>query len=172
MILIYMKKLTSIIFIFFLFLFSLPSWSEMLNDLVYHNGLFYKKISDDPFIVSDIPFSGEITGKSNGSFVNGQQEGYWVYYYNNGNLFKRGSYKNGILHGFWEDFSDSGSLLNVGNYENGEYEGAWKRYYRNGQLWEEGIYLKGKKDGTWEHYYKDGTPMKTVTWKEGVKQND
>ena len=168
-----MKKL-SFILIFFLSFLSLPSWSDNLtmDNLVFHKGFYYKKISDDPFFVSDIPFSGEIIGKSKGSFVEGQQEGLWVYYYNNGNLMKQGSYKNGILHGFWEDFTDSGILLNTGNYENGECEGPWKRYYRNGQLMSEGIYLNGKKDGIWEHYYKDGTPMKTVTWKEGVKQND
>ena len=84
-----------------------------MDNLVFHKGFYYKKISDDPFFVSDIPFSGEIIGKSKGSFVEGQQEGPWVYYYNNGNLMKQGSYKNGILHGFWEDFTDSGLLLRI-----------------------------------------------------------
>ena len=143
----------------------------ILNDLVFYKGLYYKKISEDPFVVSDIPFAGEIMGNSNGSFINGKQEGLWVYYYDNGNLLKRGFYKNGVLHGLWEDFNENGTILNVGNYVNGKWDGLWKRFYRNGQLQEKGMYIKDKKDGVWEHYYKDGTPMKTVTWKNGVRQN-
>ena len=86
-------------------------------------------------------------------------------------MWRRGSFKNGVLHGFWEDFNENGTLLNVGNYMNGKWDGLWKRFYRNGQLQEKGMYIKDKKDGVWEHYYKDGTPMKTVTWKNGVRQN-
>ena len=69
-----------------------------------------------------------------------------------------------------EDFNENGSLLNFGNYENGKQDGPWKRFYRDGQLQEKGVYIKDKKDRVWEHYYSDGTPMKTVTWKNGVKQ--
>ena len=155
-------------------LVSFPSWGETIDDLVFYKGLYYKKISEDPFVVSDIPFTGEIMGNSNGSFINGEQEGLWVYYYGNGNLFKRGYYENGILHGFWEDFSENGTLLNVGNYVNGKWDGLWKRFYRNGQLQEKGLYIKDKKDGVWESFYEDGTVNKEKTgiYKNGVKVSD
>ena len=187
-----MKKLFFITSI--LSLFTVSSWSETLSieDLFYNvvssKELYYKKSSR-------LLFTGEISGSWNGKFKKGKKEGLFTIYYDNGilhskeyfkngerngliehynskgKLWRRGSFKNGVLHGFWEDFNENGTLLNVGNYVNGKWDGLWKRFYRNGQLHEKGVYIKDKKDGVWEHYYKDGTPMKTVTWKNGVRQN-
>ena len=67
-----MIKLTSIIFILFLSLLSSPSWSETFADLVYRDGLYYKKFTD-------VPFTGEITGEVQGSIKNGKKEGEWVF---------------------------------------------------------------------------------------------
>jgi len=188
-----MNKITSIILILFLSLLSSPSWSETLSieDLFYNivssKELYYKKSSRQLF-------TGEISGSWNGKFKEGKKEGLFTIYYengmlhskeyfkngerngsiehynSNGKLLRRGSFKNGVLHGFWEDFDGNGTLLNVGNYDNGKNDGFWKRFYRNGQLQEKGVYINDKKDGVWEHYYSDGTPMKNVTWKNGVKQ--
>ena len=38
--------------------------------------LYYKKLSDDPFSVSDIPFIGKTPGKYQGAFKNAKQEGH------------------------------------------------------------------------------------------------
>ena len=91
-----MKKLTSIILILFLSLLSSPSWSENLtiDDLVERDGLFYKKFTD-------VPFTGKITGKEQGSFKDGKEEGEWVIYWDNGQVFEKGSYKNGKQEGVW-----------------------------------------------------------------------
>ena len=152
-----MTKLTLILLISFIFSTHNEVISESLNDLVYYKGLYYKKISDDPFSVSDIPFSGKVTGEYQGSFEKGKQEGPWVYnpgngllhkgnyengrregvwvsFYNNGETASIGNYKDGKKDGLWKDFIDTGVLSNVGNFKDGEYEGLWKRFYRNGKL--------------------------------------
>ena len=53
---------------FLVSIFSSPSWSETIEDLVERGGLYYKKFTETPF-------SGEISGKENGKFKKGKKEG-------------------------------------------------------------------------------------------------
>ena len=128
-----MKKLTSIILILFLSILSSPSWSETFDDLVERDGLYYKKFTD-------VPFTGEIKSvKEQGSFKDGKEEGEWVSYYDNGQLWYKGEYKDG------------------------KEEGVWVSYWDNGQLWRKGKYKNGKKKGEWVFYKEDGTLIKKET---------
>ena len=59
---------------FFTLLFCLTSsvgWSETMDDLVERDGVHYKKFTQ-------VPFTGEVTGKEQGSFKNGKKEGFWT----------------------------------------------------------------------------------------------
>jgi len=57
-----------------------------MDDLVERDGLYYQK-----FI--NVPFTGKVTG----SFKNGEREGTWVSYWENGQLSSKGDYTNGKL---------------------------------------------------------------------------
>ena len=50
-------------------------------------GLYYKKFTD-------VPFTGKVTGGSQGSFKNGKKHGPYVSYYSNGQLMFKGTYRN------------------------------------------------------------------------------
>ena len=70
-------------------LVSFPSWGLSVDDLVQREGLYYQKFTD-------IPFTGEIDeGLERGNFKNGQRDGTWVSYYENGQLRYKGEYKDG-----------------------------------------------------------------------------
>ena len=99
-----MKKLTSIILILFLSLLSSLSWSETLtiDDLVQRDGLFYKKFTN-------VPFTGKVTGKEQGSIIDGKKEGEWFYYWDNGNLNEKGFWKDGKLFGEWVGYHKDGT---------------------------------------------------------------
>ena len=114
-----------------------------MNDLVQREGTYYKKFTE-------VPFTGKIEGKSQGSFKNGKQEGAWVGYHDNGQLFYKGYYKNG------------------------KTEGSWVSYWRNGQLFSKGYYKNGKEEGSWVYYMDDGSvsTASTGTYKDGVKISD
>ena len=92
-----MNKIISISLILFLSLLSSPSWSETLtiDDLVERNDLYYKKFTN-------VPFTGEVSGKENGNFVNGNKNGEWKGYWENGQLSWRKNYKYGKLDGLYE----------------------------------------------------------------------
>ena len=72
------KKLPSIILFLFLSLLSSPCWSEnfTMDDLVERDGLYYKKFTD-------VPFTGKITGRGQGSIKNGKKDGEWIIYHKN-----------------------------------------------------------------------------------------
>ena len=147
-----MKKLTSIILILFLSLLSSPSWSETLtmDDLVQRDGLYYKKFTN-------VPFTGEISGKKQGSIKNGMRTGKWVKYYKNGQLAYKGEYKDGKEVGEWVGYWDNGQLAYKGEYKDGMRTGKWVKYYKNGYLEEKGEYKDGKFEGEWVSYNIDGT---------------
>ena len=138
-----MKPINTLITILFISLLSSPSWSATIDDLVQREGIYYQKFTN-------VPFSGKITGRQQGSFKNGVKDGTWVWYYENGQVFFKGSYKNG------------------------KKEGAWVRYYDNGQLFYKGNFKNGKKEGAWVRNHSDGTLSKTLTgtFKDGVKISD
>ena len=111
-----------------------------MDDLVITNGLYYKKFTN-------VPFTGEVTGRIQGTFKDGNQDGLWVGYHENGQLEFKGTFKDG------------------------KREGPWVFYYDNGQLSLEGTYKDGKADGPWISFNEDGTVDEgwTGTWKDGVK---
>jgi hypothetical protein len=76
-----------------LMVFLLPSLALglELDDLVEREGLSYEK-----FTV--VPFTGEVTGKIQGQFKDGNLEGLWVSYRENGTVddVLTGTFKNGM----------------------------------------------------------------------------
>ena len=60
-----------------------------------------------------------------------------------------GFYKNGKMTGYWMSYYENGQIQNHGNYkytESGVYsrkDGVWKYYYDNGQIQSESIIKDG-----------------------------
>ena len=162
-----MKLINTLLGILFVSLLPTLSWSVTLTDLVERNGLYYEKFTD-------VPFTGKLIGSPQGSFKNGQREGAWVNYYENGQLEYKGNYKDGYQEGAWISYYENGQLYYKGNLKNGWLEGAWVWYYGNGRVNNKGNYNKGKRDGAWVYYREDGTISKpmTGTFKDGEKISD
>ena len=144
-------------------LVSFPSWSETLtmDDLVERNDLYYKKFTN-------VPFTGEISGIENGSFVKGKTTGEWLYYTEDDELEYVHNYKDGILDGLSELYHENGQLWWTGNYKDGKQHGLWEWYYKNGQVQSRGNYKDGKQHGLWELYNEDGFKI-TRKYKNGVE---
>ena len=109
-----MKLIKTLLTILFISLLSSPSWSETLGDLVFRDGLYYEKFTD-------VPFTGKLTGRSQGSIKNGEVDGAWVAYHNNGQLWYKGNYKNGKKEGVWVGGNEDGTVFKpwTGTFKNG-----------------------------------------------------
>ena len=99
-----------------LVVFQLPSLAsgETMEDLVYRDGLYYKKFTN-------VPFTGKTTGEMQGTFRNGEKDGPWVEYHDNGQLSWKATYKNGELDGPWEGYHKDGTVDEkwTGTFKNG-----------------------------------------------------
>ena len=138
-----MKRiLTSIVLM--VLLFPTLALGETMKDLVERDGLFYKEFTD-------VPFTGNITGKTRGTIRNGKKNGPWVYnwkngqfYWNKGQLWKKGTYRDGKEEGSWVYNWNNGQLFCKGTYRDGKKEGLWVYNWNNGQLWKKETYKDGK----------------------------
>ena len=101
--------------------------SETMGDLVERQGLYYKKYSN-------IPFTGTFAGFLQGSFKDGKREGYWVRYWDNGQLAYKGNFQDGLKEGAWVGYWNNGQLSYKGNYKNGDREGYWIDYNKDGTI--------------------------------------
>ena len=127
---------------FFTVLFCLTSsigWSLTLDDLVLREGVYYKKFTD-------VPFSGNVTGKEQGLVKNGKLEGLWFGYWDNGQLWYKGNYKNGKMDGSWINYYDNGQLISKNWMKNDKLEGYFITYNEDGSVWKKETYKNGKKN--------------------------
>jgi hypothetical protein len=95
-------------------LFSSLAMGETMNDLMVRDGLHYKKITD-------VPFTGNVTGNYQGSFRNGKEDGPWVFYHKYGQLFYKGTLKDGKNDGPWVYYWGNGTVNEkyTGTHKNG-----------------------------------------------------
>jgi len=84
------------------------------------------------------------------------KEGFWIYYYENGNKYLEENFKNGICEGLWIEWYENGNKMSEGNYENGKEEEHLILWYENGIKCSEGNYKNNKKEGFWINWYKNG----------------
>jgi antitoxin component YwqK of YwqJK toxin-antitoxin module len=121
-----------------------PAQGLSLDDLVKREGLYYENSTDEPF-------TGKVDeGLARGAIKNGKQEGPWVQYHDDGQIYWKGAYKNGKREGPWVGYWDNGRVL---------FKGAWKN---------------GKREGPWVHYDVHGTKVRdrSGTYRNGEKVSD
>jgi antitoxin component YwqK of YwqJK toxin-antitoxin module len=102
---------------------------------------------------------------------NGEKDGKYFKYYNNGKLSEEGTYKNGklngittyyyengkkksedyysydVLNGKSREWYDTGELKSEINYKNGEFNGSNVIWFKNGSIKLKGNYLNGSLEG-------------------------
>jgi len=110
-----------------------------------------------------------------GIYIN-REEGYWIYWYENGQKESEGNYKDGKKDGFWIYWYENGQKDLEGNYKNGKKDGFWISWYENGKLNEmkesEGIWEYGKQDGFWVFWDKDNKKELEEYWENGKKRKN
>jgi len=102
--------LTSVVLL--VLLFPALAFAETMDDLVERDGLHYKKFTD-------VPFTGKVAGKTHGSIKDGKQDGPWVRYHDNGQLFWKATFKNGKKDGPWVSYNRDGTVWDKGTFKDG-----------------------------------------------------
>lgn len=91
--------------------------------------------------------------------------------FKNGHIVGEGIVKeDGNREGSWKEYYEDGSLKAEGAYENDKPVGKWKYYYQSGKTEQTGSYTRqGKKDGVWKWFYETGALLREETYRSGLK---
>jgi antitoxin component YwqK of YwqJK toxin-antitoxin module len=95
------------------------------------------------------------------------KQGPWKYYDGAGNLRLLETYANGELNGAYASYSDEGQILEEGSFVAGERDGAWKTYNEMGIELSEINYKSGLFDGATRVYYDSGRPLMMGLYRDG-----
>lgn len=124
-------------------------------------------------VIKSINFDFNGTKNADGIvLMNGNEDGSWIYYYQNGNKQAEGVFSNGNKTGKWTYFYENGVIKQTGSYANGKFTGSWKWYYSKGDLLKEEFYIYGKLDGETIEYSETGEIISKGNYIEGFKEGE
>lgn len=109
--------------------------------------------------------SGVIKNELN--YKNGQADGLYKSYNEQGNLILQYELSKGELTGEAKSYFPNGKLKWEGNYSTEGKEGLRKEYYGTGELYSEGKYEKGKATGLHKTYWPNGKLKNEENYKNG-----
>lgn len=109
---------------------------------------FYSDVNDFNIMYKQ---SFSIKGKTRfvsqeGNFVNGKEQGKWLLYFPDGNVFNSQEFVDGKLNGKFITFDRYGKSIVSGNYVDGEKDGEWlyeKDKIR--EIWQMGVLISKEK---------------------------
>jgi antitoxin component YwqK of YwqJK toxin-antitoxin module len=106
--------------------------------------------------------------KGEGAYDHDLKVGPWTYYHRNGKLEQTGTYDTlGLLKGYWQWFYDSGLIQRKENFKNGIADGLLTEYDELGNVIIEGTYYRGLEDGFW--FYELGDHKEEGEYIEGMR---
>lgn len=115
--------------------------------------------------------SGELYSMGNKG-ANGNEEGWWMYYYANGELQASGQMINGEKEGAWTYYHDNGLLKNVENYSNGALHGDYMEYHFNGGVSIEAYFEQEMLEREIRWYNLFGNPVLVHAFKAGERNGE
>ena len=123
--------------------------------------------TEDSEIQVSTPKSVLGPGEHKGDYKDGEKDGPWKFYFDNGQLICEENYVKGKREGLSKTYQENGNLSQEGNYKNDNQDGFWKWYHENGQVEREGNIKDDKQDGVWKDYYENGQLKTEFNFKDG-----
>lgn len=102
-----------------------------------------------------------------GKYVNGNRVGEWKFYYPDSQIDQQGTYTSkGKPDGEWKKWNDSGVLIKEENFENGVHQGDYQEYNDSGKTIVKGTFEEGVEQGKWT--YDIGDVSQSIEYQDGV----
>jgi antitoxin component YwqK of YwqJK toxin-antitoxin module len=129
----------------------------VLTDEQIPDDIFYLKDQIKPYSGKCyIYYSKSKVLKEEMNFKKGILDGEHISYFQNGQIKRKGSYNNGQLNGKWTNYNEDGKLVFEVEYKNDTLIGRFISWYSTGVIKEKGSYLNNRKIGSWIHYDQAG----------------
>jgi TonB family protein len=143
-------------------------WKEVTKE----KATFYRKVikkDKKTWVVNDFFLNGQIqmSGTYNSKTLK-EKQGYFVYYYENGQKEHEGNYVNNKKEGEWKFWSQTGEVRMIGSYDSLSHkQGLWKSWYSNGNCNFEGNFLNDVEDKEWKYYFENGSISAKEIYNQG-----
>jgi len=123
---------------------------------------FYLHYQKSPFTGTCTIISSDSTRRIVGivNYKKGICEGKAIYFHINGKPKCTGNYHNGNMDGLWRFWDENGNLTYEINYKDDMFHGSFKSYYPDGHLKEKGKFYNNKPTGKWIYFSEDGKVIK------------
>jgi len=95
--------------------------------------------------------------RAEGQYRDDVQDGPWVYYYPDGSLEYEGTFQDELREGAWRYWHPNGSPKAQGSFRRGRELGAWRFWDPQGQLTQRGRFLDGLQTHRWTYWRADGS---------------
>lgn len=109
--------------------------------------------------------------KAEGAFIGGKKDGEWKYYYENGTIKKQITYKNGEEVRYLEFFENTNPKSDF-YLKNNLIEGKAITYFSNGKPYANYDYVSGKINGEEKKFYKNGALQYKINSIDGKLNGD
>ncbi len=113
-------------------------------------------------------FRGKLRS-AEGQYVDGEQDGAWMSWWDNGQPLDETHYQHGVKHGAWTVRAENGVLMVQGEYRLGKEHGAWTWWHRNGKKKAVASYVDGLKRGRETEWDEDGYVISDGKYDAGKK---
>ena len=100
-----------------------------------------------------------------GDYTAGYEEGVWKYV--NGTSIETGKYEGGLREGIWKTWFENGKIASEIQYSDDLLDGKYTLYWENGNIRLTGKYEHGLQEGIWQLYNEDGILEITTLFSEG-----
>jgi len=143
---------------------------NVIKGYVFANGILkFEGITDEngkrQGLWREFYLSGEL--KSEGHYINSNQDGVWKFYFEKQKVEVEGRYKNGKKEGTWYWYYPNGEVLQEENWYQGKLDGVFVEYDENGNVSVKGSYLEGTEEGEW--VYSQGTAIEKGVYSDGMR---
>ncbi len=101
------------------------------------------------------------------TFAKDTMNGWWIFYYENGDTSRISKVVNGVLEGVHKEFHPNGEVSQVYNHVNGEIVGLFKEYFESGALKGEIQFEDNNENGPFVEYHENGKKAWQGTYLNG-----
>ena len=109
--------------------------------------------------------------KGEGLYDHDTRTGPWAYYHKNGEIEQTGTYDTlGLIYGEWKWYYSSGILQRRENFKDGKADGLMTEFDVLGKLITEGNFYRGEEDGEW--LYELGDHREEGEFIEGMREGE
>jgi len=149
--------------------FSLSDFCYQQPDVQDRGGVYYFPNESVGITASSLCVYKDLYGQymSKVELLNGQFDGQFIRWWENGQKHQEKHYKDGNLNGKSTDWWSDGTIYLEKNYKDGTLEGKQFEWYKNGQIKSEATYKDAKPEGEHIYWYDNGQKIRHTNYKDG-----